>query len=105
MIMTDVLSQRTRMVSAMGSWRMRVPVAAAMALVRAGAAVNAAVAEHGLAPGGGAERPDEAAFDLRADQVRADGDAAVEREGDLLDADPVAFVEGEPPGSGRGRRA
>src|SRR5579862_5141886 len=30
----------------------------------------AAVAEHGLTPGGGAQRPDEAAFDLRADQVR-----------------------------------
>jgi hypothetical protein len=45
----------------------------------------AAVAEHDLAPGGGAQRPDEAAFDLRADQVRVDADAAVEREGDLLE--------------------
>src|SRR6202041_576658 len=55
----------------------------------------ASVAEHDLAPGGGAQRPDQAAFDLRADQVRVDSDAAVEREGDLLEADPVAAVDGD----------
>ena len=54
----------------------------------------AAVAEHDLAPGGGAERVDEAAFDLGADQVRVDDDAAVQREGDPLDVDPVAAYRG-----------
>jgi hypothetical protein len=55
----------------------------------------AAVAEYGLAPGGGAQRVDEPTFDLGADQVRVDGDAAVEREGDPLDMDPVAIIEGD----------
>jgi hypothetical protein len=39
--------------------------------------------------------PDEAAFDLGADQVRVDDDAAVQHEGDLLDADTVAVVGGD----------
>src|SRR5690348_11536995 len=55
----------------------------------------AAVAEDDLAPGGGTECVDEAALDLGADQVGVDGDAAVEREGDLLEVDLVAAVEGD----------
>src|SRR5450756_2812321 len=38
--MSGILSQKTLMVLVMGSWRIRVPVRAAMALVRAGAAVS-----------------------------------------------------------------
>src|SRR4029077_18523512 len=55
----------------------------------------AAVAQDDLAPGGGAERVQEAAFDLGADQVGVDDDAAVQREADLLEVDPVAVVEGD----------
>src|SRR3954453_21757959 len=54
----------------------------------------AAFAEHDLAPRRGAEPEEQPAFDLSADQVRVDGDAAVQREHDPLDMDAPAVVEG-----------
>ena len=53
----------------------------------------AAVAEHDLAPRRGAEPEQEPAFDLGADEVRVDGDAAVEDEHDPVDMDAPARIE------------
>src|SRR4051812_3326330 len=53
----------------------------------------AALAEHDLAPRRGAEPEEQPAFDLSADQVRVDGDAAVQREHDPLDTDALAVIE------------
>ncbi len=52
----------------------------------------AACAEDDLAPGGSAQPPQEPAFDLRANQVRIDDDAAVQREHDALDVKALAVV-------------
>src|SRR6266566_2578128 len=52
----------------------------------------ATCAEDDLAPGGSAQPPQEPAFDLRANEVRIDDDAAVEREHDALDVNAFAVV-------------
>src|SRR6266568_5713586 len=52
----------------------------------------ATCAEDDLAPGGSAQPPQEPAFDLCANQVRIDDDAAVQREDDALDVDAFAVV-------------
>jgi hypothetical protein len=53
----------------------------------------AAVAEHDLAPRRVAEPEQEPALDLSADQVRVDGDAAVEGEHDPVEADTPAVID------------
>ena len=53
----------------------------------------AAVAEDDLAPGGRAQREQQPAFNLGADEVGVDGDAAVEGEHDALDVDASSVVE------------
>src|SRR5260370_40702253 len=52
----------------------------------------ATCAEDDLAPGGSAQPPQEPAFDLRANEVRIDDDAAVQCEHDALDMDAFADV-------------
>src|ERR1700737_3781028 len=52
----------------------------------------ATLAEDDLAPGGGAQPPQEPAFDLRTNEIRIDDDAAVEREHDALDVNAFAVV-------------
>src|SRR5260370_40463521 len=52
----------------------------------------ATCAEDDLAPGGGAQPPQEPALDLRANEVRIDDDAAVQREHDALDVNTFAVV-------------
>src|SRR6266568_4608271 len=52
----------------------------------------ATCAENDLAPGGSAQPPQEPAFDLCANQVRIDDDAAVQCEDDALDVDAFAVV-------------
>src|SRR5690349_4076779 len=50
-------------------------------------------AEHDLAPGGGTDPEQQAALDLRPDQIGIDGDAAVEDVDDAIDVDTIAVVE------------
>src|SRR5260370_6284782 len=52
----------------------------------------ATCAEDDLAPGGSAQPPQEPALDLRANQVRIDDDAAVQRKHDALDVNAFAVV-------------
>src|SRR5258708_5783227 len=52
----------------------------------------ATCAEDDLAPGGSAQPPQEPALDLRANEVRIDDDAAVQREHHALDVNTLAVV-------------
>src|SRR6266852_3255609 len=52
----------------------------------------ATCAEDDLAPGGSAQPPQEPALDLRANEVRIDDDATVQREHDALDMNTFAVV-------------
>ena len=52
----------------------------------------AACAEDDLAPGGSAQPPQEPALDLRANEVRIDDDATVQREHDTLDVNALSLV-------------
>jgi hypothetical protein len=65
----------------------------------------AAVAEHDLAPRGRAEPEQEPAFDLGANQIRVERDAAVEREHDPIDVDALAVIERDLGHVGAGQRA
>ena len=53
----------------------------------------AAVAEDDLAPGCGAQAPEQPAFHLRADEVGVDVSPAVECEHDSIDMDAATLVE------------
>src|SRR5690349_5494252 len=53
---------------------------------------GAATSENDLAPGSGAESPQQSAFDLCADKIRIEDDAAVQHEDNAFDMNTLSFI-------------